>query len=636
MTKAAFVTLYGWALHGWARHGWQRWVANLGLLCMLANWSACMRSEAPSAELRVLRTVPHLSPTAEPLHLNQAITIYFSAPLQALSVTSASVQVLDARGNPVEGQLRQGSNWVSFVPRVPLSPELTDGAFQPGRNYRISLAGHPRPDALRAVGGQRLVAASVFEFRTVAAGLPQRAMLLAAEPDLPCVLRLHDASQALPADDPQLRLQFTTPLLPGSVTPEALRIRRLGQAMEELQPSSLRLLHVPGEDYPGSTLEVGFAPPLRSRDGEELRPLRPGDWLSIAVCGVPEPLRDYAGNPVLATAESCWNVVAGSSLVLLQFPQDEEVWFAEDNLSPGFELRGGWLRPRVRVEAGDGALGVFRPVQDTVIRPGQPFDRGDGVQVVDRAGVLSFLAIDIPQGVRVTIDAGAGSLMVTACGGVAIAGELVLSGQPRPLPAMRAGEALSDLLEVAPISLVTASDLLVVGEVRAGEAIPEQHCLVLFAAAGRMQLQRELPYNSVLVIESTGMTRTTPAIVGLRGQVVTTAATFRYGLPAGTRLAIRGVTPWRMLPPDRDGGELRLLGASPSLRVAWQSAPSDAVRRQEPDLRAGQVSRWQPGSDRDLLQPGLGCWLRFAVEVELLGPISSQASLRQLQLRAIR
>lgn len=609
----------------------------VGVLSLLmAGLAGCSRSEPPALELRVLRTVPELGPACEPLHLNQAITVYFSTPLQPLSVTPATVQVLDASGNPLEGQLRLGSHWVSFVPRVPLTPELTDGAFQPGRSYRLALAGHPRPDALRGTSGQRLVASSVLEFRTVAADLPPQQMLLPPEPALPCILRLPDAPQALPSDDPVLRLQFTTALLPGSVRAESLRIRRLGQTMEELRPSSVRLVHVPGEETPGSTLEVGFAPPLRSRDGEELRPLRAGDWLSIAVRGVASPLLDYAGQPVLAAAESPWTVVAGSSLVLLQFPQDEEVWPGEEDLMPGFELRGGWLRPRVRVEAGDGSLGNFRPIRDTVIRAGQPFDRGDGVQVVDRAGVLPFLAIDIRQGVRVTIEAAAGPLVLTACGGIAIAGQLVLDGPPRPLPPLRVGEALADLLEVAPVALVTAGNLWVGGEIQALATVPDQHTMLLLAAAGRMQLQRELPYNSVLVIESTGIARSAPAIVGLRGQVVTTAATFRYGLPAGARLLARGVTPWRALPPDRDSGELRLLGADRSLRVAWQSAHADAVRRQEPDLRAGQVGRWQPAADRDLLQPGVGSWLRFAVEVDLQGPLVPATLLRQLQLRALR
>lgn len=587
-------------------------------------------------EFTVLRTVPELAAEGEALHLNQAITVYFSAPLQPLSVTPASVQVLDARGNPLDGQLRLGSNWVTFLPRIPLAADLSDGALQAGRGYRLSLAGHPRPDALRAITGQRLAAATSFGFRTVAADLPPRAKLLAADPDLPCVLRLTDASQALPADDPLLRLQFTAALLPGSVSPDALRIRRLGQAMEELQPSSLRLVHVPGDECPGSTLEVGFAPPLRSRDGEELRALRPGDWLSIDVRGVAAPLRDYAGKPVLAAAESCWSVVAGNSLVLLQFPQDEVVWLGEDGLLPGFEVRGGWLRPRVRIEAGDGSLGVFRPLRDTVIRPGQAFDRGDGVQVIDRAGLLPFLAIDIPQGVRVTVEAGTATLVMTACGGISIAGELQLSGVARPLPALRVGEAMADLLELAPVTLLAGGDLLVGGEVRALDSVPDQHFVLLMAAAGSMQLQRELPYNTVLVIESTGVARATPAIVGLRGQVVTTAATFRHGLPAGTRLAVRGVSPWRALPPGCDGGELRLLGASPGLRVAWQAAPTDAVRRQEPDLRVGQVSRWQQANDRDQVLPGGGYWLRLAVEVELEGSLGSQAMLRQLQLRAIR
>ena len=45
-----------------------------------------------------------------------------------------------------------------------------------------------------------------------------------------------------------------------------------------------------------------------------------------------------------------------------------------------------------------------RPQADITLRPGVPFDRGDGVLVQSVGADFPFLAIDIPAGVRVRVE----------------------------------------------------------------------------------------------------------------------------------------------------------------------------------------------------------------------------------------
>ncbi|MFM1873876.1 MAG: hypothetical protein RL398_3298, partial [Planctomycetota bacterium] len=131
-----------------------------------ASSAACHRSPPP--EFRVASTSPILGEHADPLLLNDSITVHFAVPIAGLSVTEESFAVLDRDGRRVPGTLRTGSHWVSFVPDPPLSPTLGDGSFAPGEQYELRIAGMPRPDAVRAADGRRLAEAVSLPFRAAA------------------------------------------------------------------------------------------------------------------------------------------------------------------------------------------------------------------------------------------------------------------------------------------------------------------------------------------------------------------------------------------------------------------------------------------------------------------------------------
>jgi hypothetical protein len=601
--------------------------------------ASCWRQPPSAAAFDVVRTSPELGPASGTLRLNDTITVYFSAPLNPVSVTSDTVAVLDERGHQVPGKLRVGPNWVTFEPMPPLSADLLDGSFQPGCGYRLQIAGYPRPDALRAADGRRLDRAHAYELRTTPRAVGEvspTSLLRPLDPDLPFLQRRHETPQLqlLPSDSPRLQLHFTLPVLPTTVGPEAFRIH-LGHPIEEIVPRSVRLLSSSLDDFPGCTVEIDLGSSPRLRGGGSGRALRAGDFVSVSVQNVAAPLRDYAGNPVLAAEDQCWSVVRGTSITLLQWPAEDGSVAADDPLAPGFEAVAGALRPRVRLEAGDGSLGVFRPRSDLVLRPGVPFDRGDGVHVTSRGDVFPFLSIDIPAGITVRVDARHGGVRLLSCGGIHIGGTLLLDSGTVPLVVPQPGLAVPTLLDAAPVSLLAAGDIFVRGRAQVVAPLPADHTALTVACAGRIVFHPlgELPYNTILAVESSLAAPAEPAIEGPRGQVVATVATFTYGIADGGRWTARGGSQWRSLPLDRDGGVLRVVDADTGLRVAWQVAPADPVRRGEPDLGAGRIGRQETAGDQQRIVVPSGSFVRFLVEADLAAG-QALPSLREVRLVA--
>ncbi len=584
---------------------------------------ACSRTPVAPRPFTIVRTSPALGAEAEPLLLNDSITLYFADPLQSLSVTGDSVTLVDEGGRQVPGQLRSGANWVTFVPTPPLLPSLDDGSFRPGGRYRLLVAGAPRPDAVCSADGRRLQAAASFEIRVaggeVAAAGPVP-LLRPQPPELPFVLRAVGTPQVVPADAPVLRLHFTLPVLPTTLSPRAFDIRVLrGNEAVQLRARSARLTTSRFDEFPGCTVELDLGAVPDWADGRPAEPLRAGDLGSVDIAR-DGGLTDYAGNAPLpaspVTSAQVWNVVAGSTIALVEWPGKE--CGGDDPLWPGFEIVSGSVRPRVRSEAGDGRLGVFRPQRDTVLRPGQPFDRGDGTLVTSVDGTFAFLAIDIAEGVTVTVDASQGPVRLLACGGIQVLGHLATGGAAQPLRVRRYGAAaVRDLLTMAPTALVAAGDVIVRGRITTSAALAADATGLLIASAGRMHLHGELPYNTILGVESSLLPRDEPAVLGTPGQVVMVPATFTYGLAPGAAFEVRGATPWLALPADRDGGTVRLFDASPTLRIGWQAAPPDPVRKGQPDLQIGRVGRLAPVHDEERILVGLGGFVRFELAAAL-------------------
>ncbi|MBX3461898.1 MAG: Ig-like domain-containing protein [Planctomycetes bacterium] len=595
--------------------------------------AACSRSESRPEAFEVARTSPPLGAGAAPLLLNDSITIYFTAPVQPPSVTEDSVTVLDDQGRKVPGSLRVGVDWVTFEPEPPLAADLADGSFRPGATYRLLVAGSPRPDAVRAADGRRLAAPSVWTLRIaepaeLPPGVPSALRPLAF--DVPLLLRATELPQPLPVDAARLRLHFTLPLLPTSVSADAITVRLL-RNLEVLRPRSLRIVTSRLDPFPGCTLEVDLGSQPQVAGGGHVV-LRPGDCISVELNVGSGALTDYAAQPVLLGPAQWWNVVEGGSIALAEWPSGEIAYLGADPLLPGFEVRAGVIRPRVRIEAGDGRLGLFRPRRDTQLRPGQPFDPGDGRWVASEGSDFPFTAVDIPAGVTVTLDATDAPVRVLACGGIRVAGDLVLRGSPGPLRLRRFEAPAVDLLGEARIALLAAGDLQMQGRIRAEWPLSADGSPLTLLSAGRVQIGQELPFHTVLALEAPPPEQSVPVILGARGQALVTSATFTYGVPAGSDLQVTGLTPWRQLPPDRDSGFVRLVDASPGLAAAWQAAAPDALAPQQPDPRLARQSRPHPIQDGDLVTIGAGSFLRVELSARVQGgaPIPTVRELRLL------
>lgn len=593
--------------------------------------AACWHRTPTPPVFKVLRTSPDLGSDSEPILLNDSITIYFSDTLQALSVTPDSVSLVDEEDRPVRGSLRVGSNWAAFQPEPPLTRELTDGSLRPGGRYRLFVAGYPRHDAVRASDGRRLAAAVAFHVRVAGLGYRPPGLPAPLRPpmtELPFVLRNQDPlPQMVPANAPRLRLRFTLPVLPTTAVAEAFEVLLMRTPLETLVPRSVRVVpsRLPDE-ITGSTVEIDLGGLMR-QDGSGHVSLKPSEVISVRLKTGANALRDYWGNTSLPGAPPWyWVVAAGSSIALAEWTADDGAIAECDPAVPGFEVRAGVMRPRVRVEAGDGSLGIFRPQRDTTLRPGEPFDRGDGEIVTSRGAVFPFMAVDIPAGVSVTVDARSGPVQILCCADLRIAGAVKLLGSAQPMQGRYLQVVpVRDLLEGAPVAMVAAGDVHVRGTVTAQTTVAAESTVLTLATAGRMHLNGALPFNTILALEAEG-----PAVHGVLGQTKVVWATFTYGIARGAEFVASGFTSWCQLPWDREGGVFQA-DADPELRIGWQSAPADIHRRRERDLRRG-LARSQPVADQDRIPVEPGAFVRFELTAQL---IDSRPPPRVRELRIV-
>ncbi|MCA8953397.1 MAG: hypothetical protein KDE27_28045 [Planctomycetes bacterium] len=609
----------------------------------LLGLAGCWRASRPApAPFSIVRVSPAEVESGDVLLLNDSVTVHFSAALDPLSVTTASFSVLDQNGNPVPGDLRTGTNWVTFVPHCPLGPELDDGSFRPGEVYRLVVASYPRPDAVRATDGRRLAQAAPFELRLAPPGpfdgpggrLP--APLRPPATELPFVLPSPEVPQQLPADAPRLQLHFTLPVLPTSVRPDAFVVMQLKHQRSRLAVRSARVISSKLDQLPGSTVEIdlGAEPRLHGGDGladGERVTLQSGDMLSVSLATGPSAVRDLAGNEAFASGQ-WWQVVDGAALAILSWPaEDGGIAAGEDDwLSPGFEARSGMVRPRVCAEAGDGSLGLFRPQRDTVLRPGVPFDRGDGQLVQSIDGRFPFLAIDIGPDVRVRVEGSGSAVQLLACGGIRIAGELEFVGPGVPIPPLQHGAAAAELIEQLPLVLVAAGDVRLEGAITTVTPLPPTDSAIAIAALGAIRLAGELPYNTVLAVENAPGRRRSP-IQGARGQTFATSVTFTPGLAPGARFRCRGVSPWRQIAPDRDRAVVRFEGVDGGLEVEWQAVPENPVEAGTPDRRPDRMPRPRAVHDGEWIALEPGSFVRFLIAADV-GAGRGLPEFRQLRL----
>lgn len=610
MRAGTFVAIFVWSALPWA--------------------SGCARTPAKPPALAVEHTSPELSLTAPALLLNDSITIYFTSPLLPLSVTSESFTLLDQAGHQVPGSIRTGTNWVTYVPDPPLQPSLDDGSFQPGAIYRLHIAGNPRPDAVRSADGARLASTVAYDFRVAATtdrpnGLP--APLRPPVDDVPFVLKEPDVTQQLAADSPKLLLHFTQPVLPTSVQPDAFEVLLQRSSPVALLPRSVRVVTSRLDHLPGSTVEIDLGAVPAFVVGGERTNLAAGDHVCVSLRRDRTGLVDYAGNPPLAATPQIWSVVSGSSITLAEWPGPLDELDDPSGLSAGFEVDRGVMRPRVRLEAGDGSLGVFRPQRDTELAPGVPFDRGDGVVVQGLDARFPFQAIDIPAGVTVSVDGSAGAQLL-ALGDIRIAGVLRLRGSGFAVPSSL-GQPIQgrDLLALAPLALFAAGDVTIDGEVAVDGAVGEGQSPVLIGAADQLHLFGPIPFQTMLVVEAEAP-RDAPRVFGSRGQSIVRLANFRRGCAAAEQ-RVRGVTPWRQMPRDHDRAVL-WLDADDGISVTWQSTSPDPARPNQPNVAFGSAGRLQSIANQASLAVTGGHFVRLELSAQVVAgrPVPTAREMR--------
>lgn len=590
----------------------------------------CARAPAKQPALAIEHTSPDLSLAAPPLLLNDSITVYFTAPLLPLSVTTESFTLLDLAGHQVPGTLRTGTNWITYVPDPPLQPSLDDGSFQPGATYRLHIAGNPRPDAVRSADGARLGSSVAYEFRAAATtdrpnGLP--APLRPPADDVPFVLKDPDVTLQLAADSPKLLLHFTQPVLPTSVRADAFEVLLNRSTPVALLPRSVRVVTSRLDNLPGSTIEIDLGAVPAFVAGGERTNLAPGDHVCVSLRRDRTGLVDYAGNPPLAATPQIWSVVPGSSIALAEWPGPGDELDDPTGLSAGFEIDSGVVRPRVRLEAGDGSLGVFRPRRDTHLAPGVPFDRGDGVSVQSVDARFPFHAIDIPAGVTVTVDGPSGAHLLSL-GDIRIAGVLRLRGSGFPVPSSSGLPIPArELLSLAPVAVFAAGDVVVEGAVEAEAAVGDGLAPLWIGAADQLHLFGPLPFQTLLVVEADAQ-QDAPRVFGSRGQSIVRLGAFRYGCLA-PELRVRAETPWRQMPRDHDRGVLRL-DVDEGIAVAWQATPPEPARPNLPNRAFGSAGRLQASVDQAVLAVPGGHFVRLELTAMLVAgrPVPSAREMR--------
>lgn len=626
-----------------------RWILPAVAAALAALPAAgCWRSTPPAAPVFTIHRVsPELGEGAAPLLLNDAITVYFSAPVDPMTVTGDSVAVLDAAGHRVPGRLGVEGSWVTFEPVPPVQPSLDDGSLQPDATYRFVVAGFPRSDGVRAADGRHLTAGITVPFRTAGRDVAHLGLPAPLQPVysrlLPFALRDAEAAAippAIPADDPRLRLQFTLPILPTSVSSEAVEVwllRNNGfgavprREHHRVVPRAVRVVHLPAAagGYPGSMLEVDLGSTVRTLPGGELVALQPEDFVGVRLATGPAALQDYFGRPHQVPPDQVryWSVVAGSAVAVARWPAlaaDERIWSDADLATPGFEItEAGTLRPLVRTEAGDGSLGVFRPRRATILAADRPFDRGDGTLVRGTGGLFAFRAIDVPAGVTVRIEARGRPVRLLAQGRIRIAGVLEIDGTAQ-VPDLRPLADVSTVMDSAAVSLLGAGGIRIEGAVRAIGG--EGGASLALITAGALELDGPIPLDSILATERRGsdlgaVARCTPVRVRLTP-----------GLPDGAERTATGYTSFVALPPSGAGGIVRIDPPDTDVRVAWQAVAADPVDRERPDADPGRRTPPRDVEDGQRIDAPIGSFVRMRCTARVRGgePLPRLESIRLL------
>ena len=292
-----------------------------GLAVILAVGLALGACEAkPRAGSRALELELVRPQNNAGVFLNEPLFFSFSAPVDPASVSHGSVSIHTADGEEARGSLLVEGRTLRFVPAPALRPDLSDGGYRPGSEYKVELAGFPRPDGLRGVHGELFERTWSWSFRCVALSTPRTGLIFDdPTPERIKFLALYPSSGARSdgkyAIGPQesIYLACEKPLDPSSVLSgdfhlspshgaqvavHARLIENASEAKGRARPSDLRTTSSPEawKSEPRAAL-IELTP---------REPLAPGTWNLFyhAEHGRDSfSLRDYSAQPVMPSGD---------------------------------------------------------------------------------------------------------------------------------------------------------------------------------------------------------------------------------------------------------------------------------------------------------------------------------------------
>ena len=569
-------------------------------LALLAAASACHRGPE---WLEIERFEPGVRNDSLPrLALNQPLTVYFTEPVDPLSVSSASFRIADADGRSVDGFLEIGTRSVRFRPRAPVTAALDDGSFRPGARFRLEVAGMPSSLALRSRAGRPLERSIAFPFeiaRTPGELHLSSLFLPVGIGDEPFVLELADpAGLRLAADTKRLSFRLNMPPLPSSATPAAVRLWRLvsGAAAPQSVPIERLTVIVPEEGRTGGSSTAVVTLELAAHAA-----LAGGDLCFLQFESGPEGLVDYRGRPLQVPPTPLPVKVDPGDRVRVRDLDLAELEFEPyDDAELGFEIRDGRVVARARVEAGSGSDGVLRP------------EGGEAVRL-DGPGGAEFARIEIGPGEELRLVPDDGPLVLRVTGDVRIRGRLVLVHSGREAP-WRAGRSpgVDELARAARVCLIVGGDFIVE---RGGEVVvedPGTGSPLTLIVAGTPIIEGRVPPQITLALGAN------VRVHGVLETPIVLPSEMTPGVPSGARLRAAAATAWIALPTDRgDAIDITLLDVRGTVSALLQVAPPDVVRPDRPRSDAERLVAPMRLPLREPLVVPRGAYFRILLEAEV-------------------
>ena len=544
-----------------------------------------------------------------PLYLNQEISVSFSEDVDPRSVTPDTVYLVKVTEEGDQRvkmrRIEARSRSVALVPEWPLSPELDDGSLQPDQLYRLEVAHFPSSNTVLSRTELPVGEKFVRYYRTVSASEDDGVLLPPGLPSDPFLLTSPELRMA--ADARTVRMHFTLPLDPTTVSPESIEFY-VGGGNTVIPIESTRILSLSRPSFPWGSRMAYQGTTLELRLGADHQ-LEPGMfWVHFKPDSVDASrwLADYRGRHLLQPVVPGW-ISKGERVVLARFagPDLELLPHSPDEL--GFEMIDGLIQVLAREDAGVGELGAFAPEESMVLEPGVVFDAGGG-PVRSRGGRFEFSSFWIPAGVSVTLRS-RDPVEVLSRGGIRIDGELILDTPTATIP-VAFERALVE--EGFGCRLVSAGDMVVTGEIRhRREDSPESSPVSLVARA--ITLSGPVPRRTAFATDDDHNVK------GSSQNPLIFRRPRLQGYASGEQSEAAAWTQWRRLPADFGGRiDAEALDVS-NVDVFLQVAPPDPLDPTVPYSDPTGLTEPVKLPLREPVQVEPSSYVRFLLRAKVMG-----------------